>query len=183
MRVLIASDIHGDLESVRFLQEKHAALKPQLCVLLGDYLYHGPRNPLPKSYTPMDVAQVLGEIYHSGKVIAVRGNCDALVDEQVLPFPLVEHASIYVDGRSIFCAHGHQFGRDPDFSSLENESIALTGHVHFYAAEQRGHVLWLNPGSISLPKQGNARSYAVYENNTFTVYDTQDTVVLQHCLK
>ncbi len=184
MRLLIASDIHGALDSALFLYEKSLALKPDLCVLLGDYLYHGPRNPLPKDYTPQDVAVTLGKIAANGtKIIAVRGNCDALVDENLLPFPLSEQSSLYVDGLSIIAAHGHQFGRDPDFSAIEAGTIMLTGHIHFPVAEDREHVVWWNPGSLSLPKQGTPRAYGVYEDGVFTVYDMKDATVLRYDTK
>ncbi len=181
MRILIASDLHGALDSAEFLYAKAQELKPHMCVLLGDYLYHGPRNPLPVSYTPQDVAQKLGDILTLGiQVMAVRGNCDAHVDEQLLPFPLTEEAHIHVDGLHMLAAHGHQYGRDPDFSSVPAGTIMLTGHIHFPVGTERDHVTWWNPGTLSLPKQGFARSYAVYEGGVFTVYDMQDKVILSH---
>ncbi len=183
MRILIASDIHGALDSALFLQEKADQWKPDLCLLLGDYLYHGPRNPLPKSYTPQDVAVALGDIAKKGiKILAVRGNCDAQVDEGLLPFPLAEQCSLYVDGFAMLATHGHQYGRDPDFSSVEDGTVVFSGHIHFPVAEQRHGVTWCNPGTISLPKQGAVRSYAIYENKVFTVYDMQDAVILQYTI-
>ncbi len=181
MRILIASDIHGALDSVLFLQKKTQELQPDVCLLLGDYLYHGPRNPLPKDYTPQDVAIALGDIAKNGtKIMAVRGNCDAHVDEGLLPFPLTEQSALFVDGVHMLAAHGHQYGRDPDFSAIPAGTVMLTGHIHFPVGTQREHVTWWNPGSLSLPKQGYPRSYGVYENGVFTVYDMQDNVVLSH---
>ncbi len=183
MRILIASDIHGSLESARFLQQKAQELQPKLCILLGDYLYHGPRNPLPEQYTPQAVAQKLGDIMDYGtEILAVRGNCDALVDEGLIPFPLTESLQLYVDGYSLMAAHGHQFGRDPDFSLIPKGTVMLTGHTHVPVAGEREHVYWWNPGSISLPKSGYPRSYAIYEDGTFTVYDMQERVYLKHTL-
>ncbi len=181
MRILIASDLHGALDSAEFLCNKARALRPDMCLLLGDYLYHGPRNPLPITYTPQDVANKLGEILDLGiQVVAVRGNCDAQVDEQLLPFPLSEEARLYVDGLPMLAAHGHQYGRDPDFSRVSAGTIMLTGHIHFPVGAQRDHVTWWNPGTLSLPKQGFPRTYGLYEKGVFTVYDLQDTLVLRH---
>ncbi len=185
MRILIASDIHGAVDSVQFLQEKANQLKPQLCVLLGDYLYHGPRNPLPSGYTPKDVALMLGDLTDCGAdILAVRGNCDAHVDEEVLPFPLSDKVWIQADGRSILACHGHMLGRyDPDFSGIPAGTIVLTGHTHVPVGEARGEVIWWNPGSVTLPKSGYPRSYAFYEDGVFTVYDLQDNIVLQHSVR
>ncbi len=183
MRILIASDIHGSLESSRFLLKKTQELQPRLCILLGDYLYHGPRNPLPEQYTPQAVVQTLGEIMDYGtEILAVRGNCDALVDEGLIPFPLTESVQLYIDGRNFMAAHGHQFGRDPDFSLIPKGTVMLTGHTHVPVAEAREHVFWWNPGSISLPKSGYPRTYGVYENETFTIYDIHENIYLTHSL-
>ncbi len=181
MRILIASDLHGALDSAEFLCQKAEKLQPHMCLLLGDYLYHGPRNPLPKTYTPQDVATKLGHIAKLGvQIMAVRGNCDAQVDEGLLPFPLTEEAQLSVDGHTFLAAHGHQYGRDPDFSKVPSGTIMLTGHIHFPVACQRNNVVWWNPGSLSLPKKSFPRTYAVYEKNIFTVFDMQDTVIIRH---
>lgn len=180
MRILIASDIHGALDSAIFIKEKALSLKPDICLLLGDYLYHGPRNPLPISYTPQDVAEKLNELQDITNLLAVRGNCDALVDENLLSFPLEEEIHLEIDGLSILAKHGHQYGRQPTFSWEKDNTIMLTGHLHVPHAEKRGHVYWWNPGSISLPKENSARSYGFYENGNFTVLDMEDKVILSH---
>ncbi len=185
MRILIASDIHGSLESAEFLLQKAKELQPDLCVLLGDFLYHGPRNPLPLQYTPQDVATTLGSIMDVGKgidIVAVRGNCDALVDEELLPFPLSPTARLHVDGHNFIAAHGHQYGRDPDFTGIAAGTIMLTGHTHVPVAEEKGQVIWWNPGSLALPKQGFPRSYAVYEQGKYVIYDVQGNVFLEYTL-
>ncbi len=180
MRILIASDIHGAPDSVTFLQARIRALQPDLCVLLGDYLYHGPRNPLPTGYTPRDVARMLGEL--TVEVLAVRGNCDAEVDEGILPFPLTEKAWIQTDGLRILALHGHTYGLNPEFSDIKAGTVMLTGHTHIPAAETRGHVHWWNPGSITLPKNGYSRSYGVYEAGEFRVFDMHGTCLMQHSI-
>ncbi len=182
MRILIASDIHGSPESAKFLQDKAKALQPDLCVLLGDYLYHGPRNPLPHGYTPQDVAKMLGDL--PCEILAVRGNCDAEVDECVLPFPLVDQAWIYADDLKILASHGHRYDPQPqDFANISANSIILTGHTHMPRGEAYKHINWWNPGSLSLPKQGSPRSYGFYENGTFTVMDMQDKCFLSQKVK
>ncbi len=183
MRILVASDLHGSLESALFLLDKVQELQPDLCLLLGDFLYHGPRNPFPLQYTPRDVAKTLGNIMDYGtEILAVRGNCDALVDESLLPFPLVENLQLYVDGHTLMAAHGHQYGRDPDFSGIAKGTVMVTGHTHIPVAEKREQVYWWNPGSLSLPKQGYPHSYGVYEGGTFTIYNVKGQVFLQHIL-
>ncbi len=183
MRILIASDLHGSLESALFLQEKSKTLSPDLCILLGDFLYHGPRNPLPLQYTPKDVTDVLASIMQIPvDILAVRGNCDAHVDEEVLPFELNDSVRLHVDGRNFIASHGHQYGRDPDFSHIQPGTIMLTGHTHVPITEERNNVIWWNPGSLSLPKFGYPRTYGLYENNVFKVYDIQDNLYLEYIL-
>ncbi len=182
MRILIASDLHGSPESAIFLQNKVKTLQPDLCVLLGDYLYHGPRNPLPLSYTPRDVANMLGDL--NVRTLAVRGNCDAEVDESLLPFPLVEQSWIYADGLAILASHGHEYDYPPpDFARVAEGSIILTGHTHVPRAEAYKHIYWWNPGSLTLPKQGYARSYAFYADGEFSVLDMQDNCLLSQRVK
>ncbi len=181
MRILIASDIHGALDSVQFLQKKVLELQPDACILLGDFLYHGPRNPLPLSYTPQDVANALNEL--KVDIIGVRGNCDAQVDEGLLSFPLNDNAWLHCDGHAFMATHGHKYGRtEPDFSSIKAGTVVISGHTHIPMATEYGHVSWWNPGSISLPKQGFPRSYGLYEAHTFKIFDMEDRCFLEHSL-
>ncbi len=182
MRILIASDIHGSPDSAAFLQKKAKSLKPDLCVLLGDFLYHGPRNPLPLGYTPKDVADMLGDL--GVNTLAVRGNCDAEVDEKVLPFPLVDQVWVHVDGFSILASHGHMYDyQPPEFTNIQPGNVILTGHTHMPRAEKYKHINWWNPGSLSLPKQGSVRSYGFYADGEFSVMDMQDKVCLSQKIK
>ncbi len=181
MRILIASDLHGALDSVTFLQKKVQALQPDLCLLLGDFLYHGPRNPLPKAYTPQDVANALNEL--EVEIMGVRGNCDAEVDESLLAFALHEQLRLHVDGYTVMATHGHKYGRyEPDFSSIKAGTIVISGHTHMPVAAEYNHVYWWNPGSLSLPKQGYPRSYGLYEQAVFRVFDMDDVCILEHKL-
>ncbi len=179
MRILIASDIHGAHDSAQFLKEKTNTLKPDLCVLLGDFLYHGPRNPLPTEYTPKDVAAILGDLGVS--IVALRGNCDAEVDESLLSFPLVDQSWIYADNLRILASHGHRYDfHEQNFADLPAGSVILTGHTHVPRGEDYKHVHWWNPGSLTLPKQGYPRTYGFYANGEFSVLDMQDKCFLSH---
>lgn len=177
MKLLIASDIHGDLECAKKVIE---ALEREGCdklVLLGDILYHGPRNDLPSGYAPKAVIDLLNG--YRDRILAVRGNCDTEVDQMVLSFPiLADYAYISVDGLSIFATHGHKFNLD-SLPPLATGDILLHGHTHVLAAEEFGNGnLYLNPGSPSIPKGGNPGTYIIYENRRFTIVDLAGNIVL-----
>lgn len=178
MRLLIASDLHGAPDSVEFLRRKVDALQPDSLVLLGDILYHGPRNPLPRGYTPMDVARMLMDM--PVPIMAVRGNCDAEVDLVILPFEVADTAWLHVDGLNIFASHGHRLPEAPPFTGLAEGTVLLRGHSHVPLGVTTGTVHQWNPGSTTLPKQGYPRSYGLYEDGEFTVMDFEDRVLLRH---
>ncbi|WP_165071158.1 phosphodiesterase [Desulfovibrio sp. ZJ200] len=179
MRLLIASDLHGSLESLRFLRRRAEALKPDLLVLLGDLVYHGPRNPLPSAY---DTRAVLEETtaLTAFPLTAVRGNCDAEVDLALLPFPLAENAWINADGLRIFASHGHHLPEQPPLPRIQPGSVILRGHTHVPRGESLGGLHFWNPGSLSLPKGGSPRSYGLCEGGVFRVLDMQGREVLRH---
>jgi putative phosphoesterase len=161
MKLLIASDIHGSAEAAKALQEIFAAERPDKLVLLGDLLYHGPRNPLPQSYDPPAVAEILNNL--ARHIVAVRGNCDAEVDQIVLNFPMwADYAVLYVDGRTMYATHGHLHGPENPPLLVQGD-ILLCGHTHIGAAQRQNAFLYLNPGSIALPKDGHY-SYMVYKD-------------------
>ncbi len=168
MKLLIASDIHGDLESCELVLsafEKEAADK---LLLLGDILYHGPRNDLPRTYAPKAVIELLNK--NKDKILSVRGNCDTEVDQMVLNFPiLADYAYLSLDGLSVFATHGHHHNTQTP-PPLRKGEILLHGHTHVLKCEEFGESnFYLNPGSAALPKEGNPKTYMVYENRTFTV--------------
>ncbi len=172
MKLFIASDIHGAAPACRKLLEIFAASGAERLILLGDLLYHGPRNDLPEGYDPKAVITMLSE--YADKLFCVRGNCDTEVDQMVLPFPiLAETALLFVDGRTWFAAHGHRAGVNPtaaDLPKLPAGSVVMTGHTHIPVLEANENgILLLNPGSVSIPKGGFAPSYAVYEDERFAV--------------
>lgn len=173
MKVLIASDIHGSSYWAARLIEAVGAERPDAVVLLGDMLYHGPRNDLPRDYAPKRVIPMLNELAASTRLIAVRGNCEAEVDQMVLEFPCMADSASVVDenGRELFCTHGHVFGAGMHNSvdrvpALRAGSALVYGHTHIKVNEQSASHpgVWLfNPGSVSIPKDGT-HSYGIYES-------------------
>ena len=170
MKLLIASDIHGDLECCKRIIEVFNEEKCDKLVLLGDILYHGPRNDLPGGYAPKGVIELLNA--NKEHILAVRGNCDTEVDQMVLSFPiLADYAYIAVDGLSILATHGHKLNTETPPPMKEGE-ILLHGHTHITCYTPFGNSnLYINPGSVSIPKGGNPRTYIIYENRCFTTYD------------
>ena len=153
--------------------------QPDRIVLLGDLLYHGPRNPLPEGHNPARVAELLNE--QADRIIAVRGNCDAEVDQMVLNFPCMADYAQLVDTQAdgapitLFFTHGHVFSPESHLA-LSPQSAFVSGHTHVKTLEQKDEVLYVNPGSLALPKD-DLRGYAVYENGYFAL-KSLDGVVL-----
>lgn len=176
MKFLIASDIHGSAYWAERLMSSIEEEQPDRVILLGDLLYHGPRNDLPRDYAPKRVILLLNDLAKSGRVIAVRGNCEAEVDQMVLEFPCMSDSALVMDsdGRELFCTHGHVFGAGMH-NSVDNApvlpagSALVYGHTHIKVNEesQKHPGLWLfNPGSVSIPKDGT-HSYGIYEDGSF----------------
>lgn len=176
MKFLIASDIHGSAYWTERLMSAIEEEQPDRVILLGDLLYHGPRNDLPRDYAPKRVIPLLNDLAKSGRVIAVRGNCEAEVDQMVLEFPCMSDSALVMDsdGRELFCTHGHVFGAGMHNSvdnapALPAGSVLVYGHTHIKVNEesQKHPGLWLfNPGSVSIPKDGT-HSYGIYEDGSF----------------
>ena len=164
MKLLIASDIHGSAYWCRKLMETIEAEQPDKILLLGDLLYHGPRNDLPKEYAPKEVIPMLSSLKE--KILAVRGNCEAEVDQMVLPFPcMADYAVLEADGRTFYLTHGRLHAPDK-LPSLQPGSIFLSGHTHIKLDTMVGDIRCLNPGSVSIPKDGS-HSCLIYENGNF----------------
>ena len=170
MKLLIGSDIHGDIESAEILIEAFKANNCDKILLLGDILYHGPRNNLPGRYAPREVIELLNQ--YSDKILAVRGNCDTEVDQMVLTFPiLADYAILSLDGLNIYATHGHNFNMQTP-PPLAKGDILLHGHTHVIRAEKFGNQnTYINPGSITLPKENCPRSYIIYEDKKLVFYD------------
>ena len=166
MKLLIASDIHGDLDSAKSMFEAFEKERCDKILLLGDLLYHGPRNDLPPSYNPKAVIELLND--NKEKMLAVRGNCDTEVDQMVLKFPILsDYCYLSLDGLSVFATHGHRFNTE-NLPPLRHGEILLHGHTHVPKYEEFGNGnVYINPGSVSLPKEGHPRTYMVYESRSF----------------
>lgn len=171
---MIASDIHGSATYCKQLLEAYKKEAPDLFLLLGDLLYHGPRNDLPAGYAPKEVIELLNAL--GDKLLCVRGNCEAEVDQMVLSFPvLADYAWLDVNGLRIFATHGHHHGEDNP-PPLASGDLLLCGHTHIPAFRQHGHFTYLNPGSVSIPKENSAHSYMILEDRTFTWKDLDGKV-------
>ena len=179
MRMLIASDLHGSYSSLEYLINAISELKPEMLVLLGDLVYHGPRNPLPAGY---DTQSILNDIHKLTKVpiTAVRGNCDAEVDISQMPFPMPDYAWINVDNLQILACHGHHLPERAPLPGIPEGVVVLRGHTHIPRGETDGGAHFWNPGSITLPKSGFPRSFAIYENGIFKVQDLNGREILRH---
>ena len=176
MKLFIASDIHGDLESAKSVINLFNKEGCDRILLLGDLLYFGPRNHLTDSYDPQGVIKLLNE--NKDLILAVRGNCDAEVDQMVLDFPIMaDYCYLSLDGLSVFATHGHHHNTD-DPPPLRRGEILLHGHTHILACEEFGNEnYYLNPGSTTYPKGGNPKTYMIYENRCFTVKDLCRNVI------
>ena len=185
MKYVFASDIHGSAFYCRKLIEKFKESGSKKLIILGDVLYHGPRNDLPKEYGPKEVLAMLNEIKED--IVCVRGNCEAEVDQMVLEFPcMADYALLNINDLDFFVTHGHLFNTDNDGRNLppmKNGDILIHGHTHLPVAEKfvyedgKRFIYWLNPGSVSLPKENNPNSYAILDDGLFTIYDFSGNVV------
>ena len=166
-RILIASDIHGDANTAERLVEIYKASGAEKLLLLGDILYHGPRNDLPAGYAPKKVIELLNPL--KNEILAVRGNCDTEVDQMVLDFQIMaEYAYLCVDTYSVLLTHGHQINKEN--ANLNENEILIHGHTHVLCIEPFGKGnLYLNPGSTTYPKENNPPSYMIYENGVFEI--------------
>ncbi len=177
MKLLIASDIHGDIEGAKFIFDAFIKEDCDKMLLLGDLLYFGPRNTLTDNYNPQAVIKLLNE--NKDVILSVRGNCDAEVDQMVLDFPiLADYCYLSLDGLSIFATHGHHHNiQSPP--PLRNGEILLHGHTHVIKCEEFGNNnYYLNPGSTTYPKEGNPKSYMIYEARYFIIKDFEGNVLL-----
>lgn len=165
MKWMTAADIHGSEYYCRKLLEAYEREKARRLLLLGDILYHGPRNDLPKGYNTKNVAGMLNE--RRRDILCVRGNCDTEVDQMVLEFPVLADYCIIADGENvIYATHGHIFNKKK-LPPLHRGDILLHGHTHVPACEERDNYIYLNPGSVSIPKEESWHGYMIFENGVF----------------
>lgn len=176
MKLMIASDLHGSAYYTKQLVEAYKREQADRLLLLGDILYHGPRNPLPEGYSPKEVAQMLNGMKQ--ELLCVRGNCDSEVDQMVLEFPIMaEYCLIETEGATIFATHGHVFN-EQSLPMLKKGDILLHGHTHVPVCRQHDGYTYVNPGSVSIPKENSEHGYMTVEQGELrwkkldgTVYD------------
>ena len=175
MKYMIASDIHGSAYYCKELLDAYKNSGAERMILLGDILYHGPRNDLPKEYAPKEVISMLNN--YKDQIYNVRGNCDTEVDQMVLEFPILsDYALFVIDGLTIYATHGHIYNKD-HLPPMQKGDILLHGHTHILTAEQFDHITVLNPGSVSIPKGGNPNTYALLENKVFKIMDFDGNLI------
>ena len=173
---LVISDIHGDRDGIDLIQQAINQHAPYRILCLGDILYHGPRNDLPEHYDPKQVIPFMNAL--TPKIIAVRGNCDAEVDQMVLNFPITADYSILpMCSRNAFLTHGHIYSPSK-LLPLNEGDLFVSGHTHIPSAEVIQGIYFLNPGSVSLPKQNYPRSYGILNDDEFRVYNKHHQVFL-----
>ena len=180
MKLMIASDIHGSAFWCRKLLAVMEEEKPDKMVLLGDLLYHGPRNALPDEYAPQVVAAMLNRV--KNRLICVRGNCEAEVDQMMLEFPVLgECALIYAGKRTIYATHGHQMFLNEIPNLLPGE-VLLYGHTHVPQCEKKNGLWYVNPGSVSIPKGGSCHSCLIMEGDELTWKNLENGAVRREML-
>ena len=181
MKLMIASDLHGSGYYTKKLMDAFQAEGAEKLLLLGDLLYHGPRNPLPEEYDCPTVAQQLNAIKDS--IIAIRGNCDCEVDQMVLDFPiLADYALVEADGLTLWATHGHRW-HEKNLPPMAEGTILLNGHTHVPALRNHGNYFYMNPGSVSIPKEDSWHGYMTLEDGLFLWKDLEGQVrqEYRHC--
>ena len=174
MKLVVASDIHGSALYCRKFLDCYKKENADKLILLGDILYHGPRNDLPEEYAPKKVIEMLNDI--KDEILCVRGNCDTEVDQMVLKFPiLADYAFLYWRDKMIFVTHGHNFSLK-NLPMLKNGDILLHGHTHIPACEKTDLCTYINPGSVSIPKENSAHSYIVITDDEIIFKDLDGNV-------
>ena len=178
MKYMIASDIHGSSYYCQKLMDAYKYEKPDRLILLGDILYHGPRNPLPRDYNPKEVAELLNK--YKNKIIAVRGNCDSEVDQMLIEFPIMsDFSQIVIDNHRFFLTHGHIYNCN-NLPNISKGDILCHGHTHVPLAEEYSDIVIFNPGSITFPKENYKKSYGLYDNNMLKIIDFNGDIIKEY---
>lgn len=172
MKWFIASDIHGSAYYCEKMIEKYKEEKADRLVFLGDILYHGPRNDLPKDYAPKKVIAMLSPL--RDEIFSVCGNCDCAVDQMVLPFPvLAEYSVLDLGKRLVFLTHGHIYNEEKPLT-MKKGDILLSGHTHVPKCEEKDGLIFMNPGSVSIPKENSFHGYMTIEDGVFLWKNLED---------
>ncbi len=163
MKIMVASDIHGSAYYCEKMLERYKIENADRLVLLGDILYHGPRNALPKDYSPKVVAQFLN--VWKDEILSVRGNCDSEVDQMVLDFPIMaDYGFLCLGSKTFYITHGHIFGPDNP-PPMKSGDVLLCGHTHIPAFIKYDNFTYINPGSVSIPKDNSQHGYLIIDEN------------------
>ena len=171
MKLMIASDIHGSAYYCNKLIEAYENEKPDKLVLLGDILYHGPRNDLPREYSPKAVISSLNELKNN--ILCIRGNCDTEVDQMVLSFPvLADYGVLFVNGRNIYITHGHKYNEGNPLPMGKGD-VMMNGHTHVPKFVEYETYTFINPGSVSIPKENSPHSYVIIEGEECVFKDVE----------
>ena len=176
MKALVISDIHGSgyyADKIREIVERE---NPEKIILLGDLYYHGPRNDLSQEYNPMKVAETLNSM--KDKLLVVRGNCDAEVDEMISEFKFNDHILMEINGKKFYFTHGHKYNIEN--IPYDDFDIMIYGHIHQGFIEEKEGLIFANPGSISLPKCNTAHSYIILEENKIILKDVDGKVIQEY---
>jgi len=178
MKLMFASDLHGSLFFCDKLMEAYKKESPDKLILLGDLLYHGPRNDLTKDYDTLKVAEMLNSV--KDNLICVRGNCDAYVDQVVLEFPIMsDYSIIYLDGRTLFLTHGHIYNKN-NLPNLNDGDIIIHGHTHVPVIEKINNIIYMNPGSVSAPRKNTPNTFMIYDNHEFKIKDFDNNIIYEY---
>ena len=176
MKYLIVTDIHGDAYSCKFICDKFKNDGFDKMLLLGDVLYHGPRNDLPQNYNPKAVIKALNP--YANKITCIKGNCEAEVDQMVLDFKINDYLDLNLNGYRCHLEHGHHldlYKGSPD--------IVFYGHTHISKLDNKDNTYYINPGSITIPKENTSRSYIIFDDNKITAYSMDNNKVFDLVLK
>ena len=172
MKIIVASDIHGSNYYTKKLVKIIEKENPDQIILLGDVFYHGPRNKLPKNYDPMDVSNNLNKFADILK--CTKGNCDAEVDQMIAKFEFVDKIEISISKKKFLFVHGHNL----DFENLpKGFDFIFGGHTHVSSIKKYGSTTYVNPGSLSIPKENTKPSYAVIDDKSITIFDIKGKLV------
>lgn len=175
MKLLVVSDIHGSGYYARKLEALVKAENPDKIILLGDLYYHGPRNPLTNEYSPSEVCNILNSL--KDKILAVKGNCDAEVDQMISEFKIEDHIYYDYEGKTILFTHGHVYNIDN--TPEEAYDIMIYGHFHTGFIKEKANKLYINAGSISLPKENTKNSYLIIEDKDIFLKDVEGNIITQ----
>ena len=167
MKVLIISDIHGSGYYAEKIEEIVNKENPDKIVLLGDLYYHGPRNDLSQEYAPMKVSKILNSL--KDKLVVIKGNCDAEVDEMISEFKFEDYLLMEINGKKVYFTHGHKYNIEK--IPYDDFEIMIYGHIHQGFIEEKEGFLFANPGSISLPRLGSNHSYLIFDDTKLILKD------------